>query len=145
MKTVSPSRSETLARGLLKAFFQVDIPAPPRPLARQPQPADDLLLPLRPDPADPEMLKCHLPVWGRRDPNAAQVRTVAVAARLVKERPRRHKVLWMRKAAPEDWRRDLLRLVDAYETGRLRIFANGIACHRDGWCSFPSARVGTGY
>ena len=145
MKTVPTSRSETLARDLLKSFFGVDPQAQPRPQHRQPQPADDLLLPLRPDPADSEMLKCYLPVWGRRDPDAPQVRSAAISAKLVKERPRRHKVLWMRKGAPEDWRRDLLKLLDAYETGRLRIFANGIACAQDGWCSFPSARVGTGY
>ena len=131
MKTVSPSRSETLARGLLKAFFQVDIPAPPRPLARQPQPADDLLLPLRPDPEDPGMLKCHLPVWGRRDPGASQVRSAAISAKLVKERPRRTRVIWLRKAAPADWRAELHKLVDDFEAGKVQFHPAGLVCNGD--------------
>lgn len=52
MKTIRPSRGEILAKAMLKDFFRVDPQAPPRPLARQPKPADDLLLPLKPDPAD---------------------------------------------------------------------------------------------
>lgn len=140
--TANPLRSETLARDLLKSFFQVDVPAPPM-LSRQ---EADMLLPLVPALVDGQpMLKATLPPWRRSDPDVPQVRTAAIAAKLVKERPRRTRVIWLRKSGPSDWRRDLLRLVDAYETGRLRIFANGIACHRDGWCSFPSARVGTGY
>jgi len=127
----SPLRSETLARSLLKSFFQVDIPAPPRPLARQPKPADELMLPLRPDPEDPRMLKCHLPVWGRRDPNAPQVRSAAISAKLVKERPRRHKVLWLRKSAPEDWRHELHRLLDDFEAGKVQFHHAGLVCNGD--------------
>lgn len=131
MKTIRPSRGEILAKAMLKDFFRVDPQAPPRPLARQPKPADDLLLPLRPDPADPGMLKCDLPVWGRRDPDAHQVRSAAISAKLVKERPRRTRVIWLRKAAPADWRADLHKLVDNFEAGKVQFHPAGLVCNGD--------------
>jgi len=77
------------------------------------------------------MLKCHLPVWGRRDPNAPQVRSAAISAKLVKERPRRHKVLWLRKSAPEDWRHELHRLLDDFEAGKVQFHHAGLVCNGD--------------
>lgn len=131
MKTIYPSRGEILAKAMLKSFFGVDPQPQPRPLARQPRPKEDLLLPLRPDPAYPEMLKCHLPVWGRRDPDAPQVRSASISAKLARERPRRTRVIWLRKSAPDDWRRDLLRLVDDYEAGRAQFHPAGLLCDGD--------------
>jgi hypothetical protein len=126
MKTVPPSRSETLAKALLTTFFGVN------PQARQPA---EMLLPLVPALVDGQvMLKATLPAsWRRSDPGVPQVRTASIAARLARERPKRTRVVWLRKAAPADWRRDLLKLVDDYEAGRVQFHPAGIVCNGD-WC-----------
>lgn len=125
MKTLSPSRSEALAKALLKTFFGVD------PQARQP---DTMLLPLHPVMMDGQvMLKASLPHWPRTNPGVPQVRSAAISAKLVKERPRRTRVIWLRESEPDDWRRDLLKLVDDHEAGRVQFHRAGILCDGD-WC-----------
>lgn len=129
--TLPPSRSEALARNLLKSFFRVDVPAPPMPQARQ---EAEMLVPLVPTLAGRQpMFKATLPVWPRTNPGVPQVRSAAISAKLVKERPRRTRVIWLRKAEPDDWKLELLRMVDAYETGRVQFHRAGLLCDGD-WC-----------
>lgn len=128
MKIVPPSRGEALARGLLKSFFQVDIPAPSRPQARPPA---DLLVPLVPALVDSQpMLKADLPPWRRSDPAVPQARSAAIAPRHVRDR-KPFPALWLKTEA-DDWKVELLSLVRRYERGRLFVHADPRTCTGSG-------------
>lgn len=124
----NPLRSETLARGLLKSFFQVDIPAPPRHQPRQPA---DMLVPLRPVLVEGEvMLKATLPPWRRSDPTRPQARSAAIAPRHVRDR-KPFPALWLKTEA-DDWKVELLSLVRRYELGQLFVHADPKTCTGSG-------------
>ena len=128
MKTVPPSRSETLARDLLKTFFDVDPQAQPMPQPHQP---DTMQVPLHPVLVEGEvMLKATLPPWRRSDPAIPQARTAAIAPRHVRDR-KAFPALWLKTDA-DDWKMDLLALVRRYEQGRLFVKADPRTCTGSG-------------
>jgi hypothetical protein len=82
------------------------------------------------------MLKARLPDRRRSDPAVPVAKSVAIAAKLVRHRPRRAVPLFFTKSRP-DWADELLGLVDAWRDGKVRFFSNGLRCEDGHWCAFP--------
>ena len=123
MKPLRPSRTERELTGILNLM---GIATPPQPETR--------LYALLPDPVDSAMVKAFIPRRLRTRPDLPVAVSASISKKLLHKRPRKSPVVFL-KARP-DWRLSLNKMIDLYDSGKLRFFANGILCP-DGWCGLP--------